>query len=43
MKAIRCREWGAPGVLGLEEAESASLEPHQVLHPGARRRRELRR
>ena len=30
MKAIRCREWGAPGVLRLEEAESPSLEPHQV-------------
>jgi NADPH:quinone reductase-like Zn-dependent oxidoreductase len=30
MKAIRCREWGAPGGLRLEEAESPSLEPHQV-------------
>ena len=30
MKAIRCREWGAPGVLRLEEAESPSLQPHQV-------------
>jgi NADPH2:quinone reductase len=30
MKAIRCREWGAPGVLRLDEAESPSLEPHQV-------------
>ena len=30
MKAIRCREWGAPGVLRLEEAKSPSLEPHQV-------------
>jgi len=30
MKAIRCREWGASGVLRLEEAESPSLEPHQV-------------
>jgi len=26
MKAIRCREWDAPGVLRLEEAESPSLE-----------------
>jgi hypothetical protein len=25
MKAIRCREWGAPDVLRLEEAESPSL------------------
>ena len=30
MKAIRCREWGAPEVLRLEEAESAGLKPHQV-------------
>ena len=30
MKAIRCREWGTPDVLRLEEAESASLKPHQV-------------
>src|SRR5947207_5450690 len=30
MKAIRCREWGAPDVLRLEEAQSPSLEPHQV-------------
>jgi NADPH:quinone reductase len=30
MKAIRCREWGTPDILRLEEAESASLEPHQV-------------
>src|SRR6202795_553675 len=30
MKAIRCREWGAPDVLRLEEAESPSLKPHQV-------------
>src|SRR5882762_2077109 len=30
MKAIRCREWGAPDVLRLEEAESPSLERHQV-------------
>ena len=30
MKAIRCREWGAPGVLRLEVAERPSLEPQQV-------------
>jgi NADPH2:quinone reductase len=30
MKAIRCREWGAPDVLRLEEAQSPSLKPHQV-------------
>src|SRR5260370_17801393 len=30
MKAIRCREWGAPDVLRLEEAESPRLERHQV-------------
>src|SRR4051812_49712377 len=30
MKAIRCREWGAPDVLRLEEAQSPTLEPHQV-------------
>jgi NADPH:quinone reductase len=30
MKAIRCREWGIPGVLRLEDAESPRLEPHQV-------------
>src|SRR5246500_2029461 len=30
MKAIRCREWGAPDTLRLEEAESPSLKPHQV-------------
>jgi NADPH:quinone reductase len=30
MKAIHCREWGAPDVLRLEEAESPSLERHQV-------------
>ena len=30
MKAIRCREWGAPDVLRLEEAESPSLKRHQV-------------
>src|SRR5712675_400576 len=30
MKAIHCREWGTPDVLRLEEAESASLKPHQV-------------
>jgi hypothetical protein len=28
MKAIHCREWGAPDVLRLEEAESPSLERH---------------
>jgi NADPH:quinone reductase len=30
MKAIRCREWGAPDVLRLEEAESPNLKQHQV-------------
>jgi NADPH2:quinone reductase len=30
MKAIRCRAWGAPDTLRLEEAESPSLQPHQV-------------
>jgi NADPH2:quinone reductase len=30
MKAIRCREWGTPDVLRLEEAESRSLQQHQV-------------
>src|SRR5438874_7495634 len=30
MKAIRCREWGAPDVLRLEEAERPKLEQHQV-------------
>src|SRR5258705_7331836 len=30
MKAIRCREWGAPDVLRLEEAKSPRLEGHQV-------------
>src|SRR5882724_5564962 len=30
MKAIRCREWGAPDVLRLEQAESPRLERHQV-------------
>ena len=30
MRAIRCREWGAPDVLRLEEAESPSLERPQV-------------
>src|SRR6266852_4837455 len=30
MKAIRCRKWGAPDVLRLEEAESPSLDRHQV-------------
>src|SRR5439155_16798662 len=30
MRAIRCREWGAPDGLRLEEAESPSLKPHQV-------------
>src|SRR6266852_4510763 len=30
MKAICCREWGAPDVLRLEEAESPRLERHQV-------------
>src|ERR1700737_2720391 len=29
MKAIRCREWGAPDVLRLEEAESPRLQRHQ--------------
>jgi NADPH2:quinone reductase len=31
MKAIRCRAWGAPETLRLEEAESPSPRPHQVL------------
>src|SRR5216683_1859164 len=35
MKAIRCREWGAPDVLRLEEAESPTLERHQVPIPDA--------
>jgi NADPH2:quinone reductase len=30
MKAIRCRAWGAPNTLRLEEAESPKLQPHQV-------------
>jgi NADPH2:quinone reductase len=30
MRAIHCREWGAPDILRLEEAESPSLKPHQV-------------
>ena len=30
MRAIRCREWGAPDVLRLEEAESPRLQRHQV-------------
>ena len=30
MKSIRCREWGAPDALRPEEAESPSLERHQV-------------
>ena len=30
MKAIRCREWGAPDVLRLEEAESPNRKQHQV-------------
>ena len=30
MKAIRCREWGAPDVLRLEEAESPDLKQPQV-------------
>ena len=30
MKAIRCRGWGTPDVLRLEEDESASIKPHQV-------------
>ena len=30
MKAIRCREWGSPDVLRLEEADNPSLERHQV-------------
>jgi hypothetical protein len=43
MKAIRCREWGMPDVLRLEEAESASLKPHQVRVRVRARRGELRR
>src|SRR5271166_918480 len=30
MKAIRCRAWGTPDSLRLEEAESPKLQPHQV-------------
>jgi NADPH2:quinone reductase len=30
MKAIRCRDWGAPEILRLEKAESPKLQPHQV-------------
>jgi NADPH2:quinone reductase len=30
MKAIRCRAWGAPDTLRLEEAERPNLQPHQV-------------
>jgi NADPH2:quinone reductase len=30
MKALRCRAWGAPDTLQLEEAESPKLLPHQV-------------
>jgi NADPH2:quinone reductase len=30
MKAIRCRAWGTPDTLRLEEAESPKLQPHQV-------------
>ncbi len=30
MKAIRCRAWGAPDTVRLEEAERPSLQPHQV-------------
>src|ERR1700745_2393492 len=30
MKGIRCRAWGAPETLRLEEAESPKLQPHQV-------------
>jgi NADPH:quinone reductase len=30
MKAIRCRAWGAPHTLQLEEPESPKLLPHQV-------------
>jgi NADPH:quinone reductase len=30
MKAICCREWGAPDVLRLEDVESPSFKPHQV-------------
>ena len=30
MKAIRCREWGAPETLRLEEAESPKLQRHRV-------------
>jgi NADPH2:quinone reductase len=30
MKAIRCRAWGEPDGLRLEEAERPNLEPHQV-------------
>ncbi len=30
MKAIRCRAWGAPDTLRLEEAESSKVQPHQI-------------
>jgi NADPH2:quinone reductase len=30
MKAIRCRAWGAPETLRLEESENAQLQPQQV-------------
>ena len=30
MKAIRCRAWGMPDTLRLEEAERQDLRPHQV-------------
>jgi NADPH:quinone reductase len=30
MKAVRCRAWGPPDTLRLEEVESPSLQPHQV-------------
>jgi NADPH2:quinone reductase len=30
MKAIRCRAWGAPETLRLEETERQDLQPHQV-------------
>ena len=30
MKAIRCRAWGAPDTVRLEEAARPKLQPHQV-------------
>jgi hypothetical protein len=35
MKAIRCRAWGAPDTLRLEEAESAEGAATSSAHSGA--------